>query len=55
MAGDTQTAFTRLLDAMVVDANSPKLVLALGGILQVSENIKRRRETTTAGSDFLDT
>lgn len=36
MAGETQTAFTRLLDALVIDASSPKLLLALGGILQVS-------------------
>lgn len=43
MAGETQTAFTCLLDALVVDGSSPKLILALGGILQVNR-LKMRFE-----------
>lgn len=35
MTGETQIAFTRLLDALVIDGSSSKLLLALGGILQV--------------------
>lgn len=37
MAGETQTAFTCLLDALVIDGSSQKLILALGGILQVTD------------------
>lgn len=36
MIGDTQIAFTKLLDALAIDDRNPKILLALGGILQVS-------------------
>lgn len=40
MMGESQTAFTTLLDALAFAQSSPKLLLALGGILQVSTGMQ---------------
>lgn len=54
MIGETQTAFTRLLDALVIDGNSPKLILALGGILQVSVGVDEPQQQLPTAKEAVE-